>query len=96
VTVAWYEQHIVEPGDDSGGHVRVTWPSPEVHVESATRSRFLETAVTLSVGSWFRAANCTGDAWSDPAHEELAPMPRVDNAMASAHAALTTAFVTAV
>ena len=45
---------------------------------------------------WKTPSDDMGVDWSDPAHEELAPMPRVDNAMASAHAALTTAFVTAV
>jgi hypothetical protein len=34
--------------------------------------------------------------WSDPAHVELTPMPLVNNAMASVHAAVTTALATAV
>jgi hypothetical protein len=34
--------------------------------------------------------------WSDPAREELTPIPMVNNAMASVHAAITKAFSTAV
>jgi hypothetical protein len=34
--------------------------------------------------------------WSDVAHAKLTPMPMVDNAMASAHEAATTAFAAAV
>jgi hypothetical protein len=36
------------------------------------------------------------EVWSDPAHVELTPMPVVDNAMASVHAAITKPFATVV
>ena len=36
------------------------------------------------------------DAWSDPAHEKLMPVPMVNNAKARARAAVTKAFATAV
>jgi hypothetical protein len=36
------------------------------------------------------------DGWFDPAHEELTPMPMVNNPMASEHAAVKRAFATAV
>jgi hypothetical protein len=33
--------------------------------------------------------NSNPDCWSDPAHVELTPMPMVNNAMVSVHAAIT-------
>jgi hypothetical protein len=40
--------------------------------------------------------NFNPDGWSDPAHVELTPMPTVNNAMASAHAAVAKVFATVV
>jgi hypothetical protein len=39
--------------------------------------------------------NFKPDGWSDPAHEELTPMPMVNNAMARAYASLLKAFAIA-
>jgi hypothetical protein len=40
--------------------------------------------------------NFNPDGWSDSAHVALTPMPMVNNAMASVHAAVTKAFATVV
>jgi hypothetical protein len=40
-------------------------------------------------------ADCNPDACSDPAHVEFPPRPMVNNAMASARAAITKTFATA-
>lgn len=54
-----------------------------------------------AVTGWKTTSDVTGvtfspDGWSDPAHAESAPMPMVNNAMASVHTAMTKAFATAV
>jgi hypothetical protein len=53
-----------------------------------------DSCVLIPVMALTRPTFFTG--WSDPAHVELTPMPMMNNAMASAHAAVAKAFATVV